>query len=278
MKRITPIPRTMSKSLLNPYGYTIFDNRALTAFPLHYHEYYEAELITDGEGVFIVNGNEYPVGRGSFCFLRPTDLHEITTSTPLRTVNIPFSGSAVSKEIFHALTTGNSCYICTLDDETVAFAESLVRHLYSLTYGRQQDAKLKAVTVSSLLTLLLTLFLRSPNLAVEAAEPASPVFRALAYMHQNFTADPPLRAAAAESGLQINYFCKKFKQLTGRTYTDYLNELKIDYSCRLLRGTRLSVIDVCFTCGFTSVSQFNREFRKRKGLSPGAYRKSAMQQ
>ena len=264
----------MSKSLLNKYGYTLYDNSSLTAFPLHYHEYYEVELITSGEGVFIVNGIEYPVRRGSLCFLRPTDLHEITTSEPLRSINIPLSSSVVSEEIFHALTANNKYYICNLDDETLSFAESLLEYLYSLTYGQKNDVKFKRITVSSLLTLLLTLFFHTPNLAVDAVENASPIFRSIAYIHLNFTANPPLNLVAKESGLQVNYFCKKFKQVTGKTYTDYLNELKIDYSCRLLQNTRLSVIDVCFTCGFTSVSQFNREFKKRKNVTPNTYRKA----
>lgn len=277
MKRTTKIPETMRKSLLNKYGYTVYDNRALTAFPLHYHEYYEVELTTDGAGVFIVNGIEYPVGRGSFCFLRPTDLHEITTRAPLRTINIPLSSSVVSAEVFHALTASNKYYICKLDEETLSFAESLAQYLYQLTYGRQSEIKFKRAAVSSVLTLLLTVFFRFPNLAAEAVESESPIFRSISYIHLNFTANPPLKRVASESGLQVNYFCKKFKQVTGKTYTDYLNELKTDYSCRLLQSTRLSVIDVCFTCGFNSVSQFNREFKKRKGVTPNAYRKSAMQ-
>lgn len=273
---MTQIPKPMSKSLLNKYGYTLHDNRALYAFPLHYHEYYEMELITDGEGVFIVNGIEYPVTRGSFCFLRPTDLHEIKTSAPLRTINIPLSNTVIAEEVFHALTAENRYYICKLDEETLGFAESLSTHLYKLTYQAQEGVKFKRATVRSLLTLLISLFFRFPNLAPTQTENAAPIFRSISYIHLNFTSNPPLSRVANESGLQVNYFCKKFKRVTGKTYTDYLNELKIDYSCRLLQSTNLSVIEICFTCGFASVSQFNREFKKRKGVTPVSYRKSVV--
>ena len=65
-----------------------------------------------------------------------------------------------------------------------------------------------------------------------------------------------------------------FKQLTGVTFTAYLNRVRIERACELLRSeSRLSINEVAARCGYNSASQFISTFEKLMGLTPGAYRK-----
>ena len=62
-------------------------------------------------------------------------------------------------------------------------------------------------------------------------------------------------------------FCKFFKKATGKTYSDYLNELRINEACRLLVQSDKSIIQISFDCGFETLSYFNRVFLNKKGVT-----------
>ena len=67
-------------------------------------------------------------------------------------------------------------------------------------------------------------------------------------------------------------FCRYFKQQTRLTFTEFLNHYRVNQAKRLLL-TDESIGNVCYACGFESLSYFNRVFRKLTGSSPGGYRK-----
>jgi AraC-like DNA-binding protein len=69
-------------------------------------------------------------------------------------------------------------------------------------------------------------------------------------------------------------FCKFFKKATGKTYSDYLNELRINEACRLLVQTEKSINQISFECGFETLSYFNRVFLSKKEITPSLFRKN----
>ncbi len=86
--------------------------------------------------------------------------------------------------------------------------------------------------------------------------------------------DPELsHATLAEiSGMNPSAFSRFFKQATGRTVSDYINELRIGLACRLLVDTDESVLNVSIDAGFANVSNFNRRFKQLRHLTPREYR------
>lgn len=79
--------------------------------------------------------------------------------------------------------------------------------------------------------------------------------------------------AAAAVHLSPSAFSRFFKRMTGRTFVAYLHELRIADACRRLADEERAITEVCFDCGFENVSNFNRVFRKLRGVSPRDYRK-----
>lgn len=67
-------------------------------------------------------------------------------------------------------------------------------------------------------------------------------------------------------------FSRLFKRHCGRGFTQCLIEYRVAIACRLLQETDLQVTEICERCGFLNLSNFNRQFRKVKGLSPRSYR------
>lgn len=80
-----------------------------------------------------------------------------------------------------------------------------------------------------------------------------------------------LREIAEIANLSQEAFCRYFKLRTQKTYTNFLNEVRISKACQLLIGTDKTVQEICYEAGFNNVSQFNRVFRKITGKTPNRY-------
>lgn len=73
------------------------------------------------------------------------------------------------------------------------------------------------------------------------------------------------------SGYSHSHFSKIFKELTGMTFSDYLNYVKTEHAVFLLQNnTELSITDISLKCGFTTIRNFNRVFKHITGFSPRA--------
>ena len=77
---------------------------------------------------------------------------------------------------------------------------------------------------------------------------------------------------ASVSNMTVTSFCRYFKSRTLKTFTQFLNELRISYACKLLNKDNYSVMDSCFECGYNSLSYFNRQFKAIMKMSPMQYK------
>jgi len=93
------------------------------------------------------------------------------------------------------------------------------------------------------------------------------------YILENFSKDISLDEVALSINLSKTAFCNYFKKKTGKTFSAFLNEIRINKACMLLIETDSSIAEVCFNCGFNSLSYFNKVFQKMRGMSPLHYKK-----
>lgn len=91
----------------------------------------------------------------------------------------------------------------------------------------------------------------------------------LAENHRNIS----LKEVAETANMSKEAFCRFFKERTGKTFTEFLNELRIHKSCHLLQETDLSISQIAFQTGFQNLSYFNRAFKKYIQTTPKSFRK-----
>lgn len=103
------------------------------------------------------------------------------------------------------------------------------------------------------------------------------IIEALRYIDQYSATSMRLDDVCEYSMLSQTYFSRFIKYFTGKTFTEYLNDLRIKNTVKLLNETNKSITDICFEVGFNEVAHFNRVFKKICGTSPSEYRKTASQ-
>lgn len=92
------------------------------------------------------------------------------------------------------------------------------------------------------------------------------------YINSNYTEPINIKDAASLVHLSLSSFCKFFKRTSGKTFSDYVNEVRISKSTVLLTETDLTIGQIAHACGFANLSYFNRVFLKKKGISPKKFR------
>jgi AraC-like DNA-binding protein/quercetin dioxygenase-like cupin family protein len=95
------------------------------------------------------------------------------------------------------------------------------------------------------------------------------------YLEENFSKPITISNAAAIINISQSAFCKFFKRATGKTFSDYLNDIRIGYACYQLIETDKQISTIARNAGYDSVSYFNRVFIKKKNSSPREFRKEA---
>lgn len=92
------------------------------------------------------------------------------------------------------------------------------------------------------------------------------------YVTANCEHNLSLGEIAAVAGMSPSSFSRFFKTTTGKTLTSYILEIRLGIAARDLVNTTNTIAEICYSSGFNNVSNFNRLFKKAKGITPKEFR------
>jgi len=232
---------------------------------LHWHNFYELEIILEGYGMHVLNGYEYEVKRGDAFLLNPTDFHTLKATAPMKLWHISFDESILSDRRVCELSSDSVPKVFKLDEPSMTHL-SYIAELISNEY-RYKDGCVKELCES-----LICILLRNSGVSAKNSDnKILGIRKALIYMNMHFRENPSLDTVAAQAGFNPNYFSELFKKITKENYTSRLNSLKIGYAKTLL-SKGFSVSDACYNSGFGSLSNFLKTFKKLVGTTPEEYK------
>ncbi len=93
------------------------------------------------------------------------------------------------------------------------------------------------------------------------------------YVFNNFKNQITLNDIAEIAFMNPSAFSRYFKRVNRKTFSRYLNEIRIGYACKLLLEQKYNVTDICFESGYNNLSNFNRQFKLITNYSPTEYLK-----
>lgn len=94
------------------------------------------------------------------------------------------------------------------------------------------------------------------------------------YTFDHFQDKITIEEIAAIANVSPHSFCRYFKTRTLKTYWQFLLEVRIGYACKLLIENDMSISQICYSCGFNNLSNFNRQFKSIIGMTPSRYVKA----
>jgi AraC-like DNA-binding protein len=93
------------------------------------------------------------------------------------------------------------------------------------------------------------------------------------YVIQKFPYKIQLEEIASLVNLTPPSFCRFFKSRTTKVFSSFVNEVRIGNSCKMLIENKNSISQVCYSSGFNYLSNFNRQFKKIKGMTPSEFQR-----
>ena len=247
----------------------------------HYHPEYELTFIVKGKGRRLVGDSYQYFESGDLVLIGPELPHTWVSDSGLKgnceAVVIQFSVEFIER--FTALDELSGIRkMLTLSNQGISINENKSASLKEVLKGLPYKSGIEKVT--HLLHILDTLS------RVKMTTLASPFFQPLKgrenekrinivcqYIQKHATETLTIHKAAALIHLSPSAFCKFFKRMTAKTFSDYVNEIRITNVCNDLLATDKQVAEIAYENGFETLTYFNRIFLKKKNMSPSSYRK-----
>lgn len=98
-----------------------------------------------------------------------------------------------------------------------------------------------------------------------------PMQKVLEYMLQSFHKEIKIKDLLAITSMSNTAFCMAFKRTYRMTFKEYLVQTRVGYACKLLNESSLNISQIAYNSGFENISNFNRQFKKIKGITPSQY-------
>lgn len=242
------------------------------SIPIHSHDFMELELIVRGKGTNVCNGIPIPIARGSLYLLTTSDFHRLISDEPLTIYNVSFREKLLSESLLAEIYNGEKNHFRSeIDGEMLATAIKLFEILEQQNNAPEGDTLLR-IRINLLEAIIGILLLHAKPVEQQVDGSSSRLLRILIHLHRSFAENPRLSDMAASVGLTPSYVSKKFKEQFGIPYIEYLTRLKINYAKTLLITCDKPITEICYTCGFNSLSNFMSIFKKQVGMPPMQYR------
>ncbi len=225
----------------------------------HWHVEHEIVCISHGSALLTVNDTAYRLTQGGCAFIKSESMHYIIADEGCECRIIKINASHVKD-----IVTDKSLLSPVLSGE-YGIGDAFDRISAEL-YGNREYGEAVAGCISVMLSA--EIFRREPCIAPrQTAKTHRKYKQLLEELAQNF-AFWTIDDACKYMGLCKQYFSKYFHHMSGMTFTEYMNILKINAAIELLREDRSNMTAISIACGFGTVRSFNRVFKSLTGYSP----------
>ena len=236
--------------------------------PLHWHSFFEIEIILSGEGKYVVNDVEYDLSDKNVFLLTSTDFHCLKLNGTAEIINISFNETMMSD-------TDMCSLVFNKIERAYYFAAEEYQHIVNVARALEHECRIDGECRAALLSYIIKSLLRkNPDGFCADVEKNSlgGIRRAIIYMEMHFRENISLDTVASEAGYTPSYFSRIFKKATGESYIEMLTKYRLGYA-RTLLANGFSVTDACFSSGFGSLTNFQEIFRKKYKVSPREYKR-----
>lgn len=244
--------------------------------PPHYHDEIEILYVHEGALIVSVNGSEITVKKGSVMLLSPRIPH--ATRFPEGGGKYNMLQFRLENYLGDNINVGKyfNRFIQSASVPYSVFESEALCSVIDKIFEEFKEKKIEYILIiKGLIYNVVALLIREgilPHSNVTYSEPILKVLPSISYIEEHYSEKITLDEIAAVQRLAPSYFCRLFKKASGTGFVDYLNFVRICKSERMLSHGDRSILEISYELGFSSVSYFNRLFKKYKNCTPSEYR------
>lgn len=269
-----------------PVDISIKDNlKKDIAIDPHWHDWYQIIYILQGEALLQVNDETSRVMKDDIIILKEGDIHSIYTE--------PSKKTEIFVIIFHADLIQNyntllfeSKYILSFLNNSSSIISHIINtdnnhsKLHNIMMGLYDEFTNKEngyeLFVKGYLYQLIAILARNNTINSRSSfkeielQKLDKLFK---YIETNYKENIDLKMAADILNLSYAYFSRYFKKITGRTFKEYLDYVRICEAEKLILSKNLNISEAAYEVGFSNVSSFNRVFKRVRNYPPSNIKK-----
>ncbi len=246
----------------------------------HFHDHYELYYLLSGERYYFIQNKTYHVQKGDLVLIGKQTLHKTADTGMadheriLLSFNSDYLGLPAIEQRLTSAFQGEP-HVLRLNVQQQTYMERL---LFELDREQQEQHDQHEIFMHALLQQLLIAVHRIYARAQDVFEFVSPTHRKISeladYINKHYAESLPLSEVSAAFHMSASYTSRMFKQVTGFSYIEYINSVRVKEAQRMLRETKLKVIRIAEDVGFESVAHFGRVFKQISGTAPMEYRRA----
>ncbi len=250
---------------------------------LHYHQEVQVTAIVRGTGIVYGGNNMHAFGPGDIIVFGAQIPHLFKNGAAYYSDDSP--GVLSHSLFFDKETFGGGLFQITemrkisrlLDNATrgIALTDALLSEKIATAISlRDEDLVIALLDILRSIEQSSYTYINSElyNLSLDDTV-GNRLNEILAFTFNHIDQKIHIEEAAQKANLSKSQFSRYFKMHTSKSYVQFLNEVRVENACTLLLEKKDNIASICYEVGFNNVSNFNRIFKKVKGLSPKAYRK-----
>ena len=222
------------------------------------HHSYELITILSGSMTVNISEHAYELKAGESVLIFPEQIHSLS-STSSRHMLVIFSPDIIGAY--------NLQHISEIPkNNKITIPEYIKNQLVTLE-GTDSIIKIKAVFYA-----ICDMLDESTSYIKKRSSKEGLLHSVFDFVERNYYKECDLGTLAAALGYNSAYLSRYFSETTGISYKSYLNRYKISMACYILKNTDKTILECAYECGYTSLRNFNRNFKSIIGSPPSEYR------
>lgn len=251
-------------------------NSGTVTVRLHFHTEIEILRVKKGSIKVRMPDEELLLNEGEVCFINPEEPHTITTNCDNVFYEAAvFLPSLVNFNVGHFF---NEQFVTPLLKSAIMLPRSVNKKEIIDIIEKIFSTESKFAILANLMTLFSSLLesslIKRKTTDSSLDKHSEDIKKVIEYMQLHYGEKITLAFLAGKLHFSDNYFCSFFKKYAGMTVFEYLNHLRIQKACELLKESGLSISEIAEKCGFESSSFFIKKFKEIQGCTPGMYRRN----
>jgi AraC-like DNA-binding protein len=252
----------------------------------HFHPEYEINLITHTSGRYYVGDHTGSFEPGSLFMVGPNMPHnwisEVPDEKPIpqRCIVLQFSSKCIRSgiEAFPELVRLEK--LIADSQRGILFSNDVAKRAAVMMPQLIRASGFQRVHLFLSFLEMLSQAQSNTLLATPAFKPdpegyqSTAINQVLKYLEDHLGEDLNEAIVSRYAGMERSAFSRFFRRHTSVPFIQYLNRLRINRACELLITSEMAITDICYACGFSNLSNFNRQFLLQKNIPPSKYRNS----